>query len=441
MESPIFYSRVVCNQINCTEVYIWNLALLVLKLSCMESAELSPHLATGFRPAKHWAWVIWIVHSWNALDLAWHNPLHLDPSELKILRTIPKHSGLILAANHSDEMDPRICMELSRRSHRRFTYMMNTEAFEECHEIAGWWLQRLGCFSVERGGSDQAAKRYAVDVVKKGHDVLVMFPEGEISYLNDLVQPFKTGVIHIGLQAITETLAVHSPWTAYLLPVAIKYRYRKPIRLILNKKIRAIEKHLLIRSNFLTFQEKIIRIMAKILRHQKIIRNTQMVSDQLTRLKEQVRKVQTAILSKIETKYPDIQIDPKAQIVDRAQKIIFFLRKQLSQKKLFSLETKIQLQKDIKDLKKTIQMAAWQPQYIDLSPSEERLAETVMKLEREIFELKRPRPLANRNVFMGIGHPLDLGPHVESYQKKPSALSHQIAEELRDNIQSLLEKM
>src|SRR5208283_4845246 len=260
----------------------------------MESVELPPNWTIGFRPAKHWAWVIWVVQSWNTLDLAWHNPLHLDPNELKILKTIPKHSGLILAANHSDEMDPRVCIELSRRSHRRFTYMMNTEAFEEYHGMAGWWLQRLGCFSVERGGSDQAAKRYAVDVVKKGHDALVMFPEGEISYLNDLVQPFKTGVVHMGLQAITETLEVHSPWTAYLLPVAIKYRYRKPIGLILNKKIRAMEKHLLIRSNFLTFQEKIIRIMARILKRRgqsclgPLSRADTRSAPTLTRLKEQV---------------------------------------------------------------------------------------------------------------------------------------------------------
>ena len=414
----------------------------------MGSTGVSTNLTISFRPAKHWAWVIWVVQCLNALDLAWHNRLHLGPSGLKILKTIPKHSGLILAANHSDEMDPRVCMELSRRSHRQFTYMVNSEAFEECRGINGWWLQRLGCFSVERGGNDQAARRYALDIVKKGHDALVMFPEGEISYLNDLVQPFKTGAVHLGLQAITETRETDPSWTAYLLPIAIKYRYRKPIGFILNKKIRAMEKHLLIRAGFFTFQEKIIRIMAKILRRggrawspSPLPREDTRSAPTIARLKEQVRVAQAEILSKIETKYPDIQIDPKAQIVDRAQKIIFFLRKQLGQKKLFSSETQIQLQKDIKNLKKTIQMAGWQPQYIDLSPSEERLAETVMKLEREVFELKRPRPLGNRDVFMGVGHPLDLGSYVESYQKNPSALSHQIAEELRDNIQSLIERM
>jgi hypothetical protein len=181
--------------------------------------------------------------------------------------------------------------------------------------------------------------------------------------------------------------------------------------------------------------------MAKILKRQNLINSTQRVSEQLARLKEQILEAQTTILSKIETKYPQLQIDPKAQLVDQARKIIFFLREQLGQKKLFSTETRMRLKKDIKDLKETIQMAGWQPQYINFTPSEERLAETVMKLEREVLGIKKPRPLGNRYVFLRIGHPLDLGHYVESYRRDPSAISHQIAEELRDNIQSLIEKM
>ncbi|MCK9604486.1 MAG: 1-acyl-sn-glycerol-3-phosphate acyltransferase [Candidatus Omnitrophica bacterium] len=395
----------------------------------------------GFRPAKHCTWIIWTIQLWNAIDLAWHNRLHLDPRDLEIIKTIPKDSGLILTANHSDGMDPRICIELSRRCHRRFTYMINAEAFQEWHGLYGWLLQRLGDFSVERGGNDQTARRYAVDVVKKGRDALIMFPEGEISYLNDLLQPFKTGAVHIGLQAITETRKTNSSWTAYLLPVAIKYYYRKPIGSVLDKKIRAIEKRLFLHANLLTFQEKIIRIMAKILKRQEIIDRTQKVSEQLAQLKEQIRETQTAILSRIETKYPQLQIGPKTQLIERAQKIIFFLREELSHKTLLSSEARIQLQKDIEDLKETIQMAGWQPQYIDLTPSEERLAETVMKLEREVFKIKNIHPLGNRDCLVRIGPPLDLGHYVELYQKDPSTTAHRITEELRDNIQLLIENM
>ncbi len=397
-------------------------------------------MTIGFRPAKHCTWIIWAAQLGNALDLVWHNRLRINSRGLEILKTIPKDSGLMLTANHADETDMKICIELSRRSRRRFTYMVTSEAFDEYHGMAGWWLQRLGGFSVEKAGGDQAARRYSVDVVKKGREVLVVFPEGEIYYLNDLVQPFKTGAVHIGLRAIAETRKTRPHWTSFILPVAIKYRYHRTIVSALSKKIRRMEKHLMIRKNYLTFQEKLIGIMANLLKRQELLGETRMISEELERLKEQVRETQVEILSKIESKYRRMKSDPKTLFVERAQKMIFFLREQLGQKKLLSAETRRQLQRDFDELKKAVQRTGWHPQYIDLDPSEERLAETVMKLEREIFKKKRPGPLGNRDVFVRIGNPVDLGVHAEAYEKDPSATSHRIAEELRDNIQLLIEK-
>ena len=122
--------------------------------------------------------------------------------------------------------------------------MMNREAFDEGYGIAGWWLQRLGAFSVERGGQNEQAKRYAIEVVKRGREVLVIFPEGEIYYLNDLVQPFKSGVVDIGMQAVVEARRTQPDWTAYLVPMAIKYRYRQPIRPLLEQRTRLMEQRL-----------------------------------------------------------------------------------------------------------------------------------------------------------------------------------------------------
>jgi hypothetical protein len=60
-------------------------------------------------------------------------------------------------------------------------------------------------------------------------------------------------------------------------------------------------------------------------------------------------------------------------------------------------------------------MGSWQPTYVDLHPSQERLAEMLLKLEREVYESKRPRQLASRDVFLKIGEPIDLGRFVPSY--------------------------
>ncbi len=398
-------------------------------------------MAIKFHPAKHNTCILQIAKLGNALDLFWHNRLRLDAHNLATIETIPKNSGLILVANHSDENDIKICLELSRRSNRRFTYMINTEAFEEWHGIAGWFLQRLGGFSVERGGNDQEALRYAGDIVKKGHDALVMFPEGEIYYLNDLVQPFKTGAVHIGLHALTEAQTPPPRWTVYIVPVGIKYHYHKSIISILNRRIRRIEKRLSLRTQYLPIQEQLMRIMAKFLKRPQLLTRTETISTQLTKLKRTVEEVRTAFLSKIELKYGQMLPDLKPHLVERAQKMIFFLRDQLNRKKFFTSETRIQIQKDLTGLKQTIQMAGWQPEYFELDPSEERLAETVMKLEREAFKKKRPHPLGNRMVSVRIGNPIDLSLYIESYKKNPSAVSHQIAEELRDIIQSLIQTM
>ena len=156
----------------------------------------------------------------------------------------PAEAGLVLASNHADETDFKACLELSRRCNRRFLYMMNQEAFDEGYGIAGWWLQRLGAFSVERGGQNDQAKRYAIEVLKRAEEILVIFPEGEIYYLNDLVQPFKSGVVDLGMQAVIESRLTQPDWTAYLVPMAIKYRYRRPIRPILERRTRLMEQRL-----------------------------------------------------------------------------------------------------------------------------------------------------------------------------------------------------
>ncbi|HWE38260.1 MAG TPA: 1-acyl-sn-glycerol-3-phosphate acyltransferase [Isosphaeraceae bacterium] len=202
----------------------------------------------SFRPAKPRGWVIRAVQSYLRFELAWRNRLRLGPGDLDVLRGLPPGAGIILAANHADETDFKACLELSRRSGRRFLFLMNREAFDQGHGVAGWWLQRLGAFSVERGGlHNEEAKRYAVEVVMRGREVLVIFPEGEIYYLNDLVQPFKSGAVDIGMQAVVEARRTRPEWTAYLVPMALRYRYRGPIAPILERRARSMERLLNIR--------------------------------------------------------------------------------------------------------------------------------------------------------------------------------------------------
>lgn len=392
-----------------------------------------------FRPAQPWGWVIWAVQTFLRFDLAWRNRIHVEPQDLEVLRRLPQEAGIILAANHADETDFKACLDLSRRSGRRFLFMMNREAFDEGYGVAGWWLQRLGAFSVERGGlHNEEAKRYAIEVVMRAADVLVIFPEGEIYYLNDLVQPFKSGAVEIGMQAVVEGRRTRPNWTVYLVPMALKYRYREPIAPILERRTRALEHRLSRRLSGLSLQRRLAAIMADVLHRHELAHRLMPDSNRLTELAERVQEVRKAILSRAEERYAGATVNPRAATIDRAWRLSSYLRNLLARRQSASDENREQARTDLASLQTVAQMGSWQPRYTDLDPSQERLAETVIKLEREVYRTKRPHQLAKRNLFLRIGEPIDVSRFIPDYLHDAQAVRRNVAEQLRDMIQGLI---
>ena len=395
--------------------------------------------SSSFRPAKPPGFVIRAALILNRLDLARRNRLRIEPRDLQVLRDLPPGMGVILVSNHADEVDMRACLELSRRCGRRFLYMMNSEAFDEGFGNAGWWLRRLGAFSVERGGRNEEAKRYAIDAVKRGQEVLVVFPEGEIYYLNDLVQPFKSGAVDIGMQAVVESRRTLPDWTAYLVPMAIKYRYRQPIAPILERRTRLMEQHLFRRIHGDSLPRRLGLIMAELLHRQEMIHHLKADPGRIAELSERVQEVRQQVLSQAEEHHAGPAVDPRAPAIDRAWRLSSYLRGLLRQGWQFSAERRAGFRVELAGLKHVARMGGWQPQYVDLDPSQERLAETVIKLEREVYGINRPHQLAKRDVFLRIGEPIDLAPFVAPYIQDAQAVRHGVAERLRDVIQALVD--
>jgi 1-acyl-sn-glycerol-3-phosphate acyltransferase len=394
----------------------------------------------SFRPAKPRGWVIRAVQTFLRFDLAWRNQLHLEPRDLEVVRDLPQGAGIILAANHADETDFKACLEVSRRSGRRFLFMMNREAFDEGHGVAGWWLQRLGAFSVERGGRhNEEVKRYAIEVVKRGREVLVIFPEGDIYYLNDLVQPFKSGAVDIGMQAVVEARRTRPDWTAYLVPMALKYRYLEPIAPILERRTREMERRLSHRLGGLSLQRRLAQIMADVLQRHELAHQLTPHFNRLTELGERVQEVRKAILSQTEERYAGAAVNPQGQTTDRVWRLSSYLRNLLAGRMRASGENREQARTDLATLQSVAQMGSWQPRYTDVDPSQERLAEMVIKLEREVYRTKRPRQLAKRALFLRIGEPVEISRFISDYLRDAQAVRRGVAEQLRDMIQALID--
>jgi 1-acyl-sn-glycerol-3-phosphate acyltransferase len=407
-------------------------------LSSQEAGQ--PHKTKRpFIPAKPIAWLIKAVQGIVRAELSLNNKIRLVEDDLDVLRNLPEGVGAIITSNHADETDPRVCMELSRRSGKRFISMCNREAFDEGFGLAGWALQRLGHFSVERGAHDVQAKDFAVNVIKQGQDILVIFPEGEIFYLNEAVQPFHSGAIEIGMQAILHHRQTDPNWTTYLVPMAIKYHHSEPIEGILEKRIAKMEARLSLKSTSASLPERLRALQRLLIEREGIMHHVKFDASRAQNLTQEIITTQNAILSEIEQKLHQSP-ESRRQPIDESWQLSAEIKDSLEQQT--DSKHKAELLQDIASLEEVAQLSSWKPQYYsDANASLDRLAEAVLKLERELYRIKRPRQLANRNVFVKLAEPIDLGPYFADYLKDPHSVRHNITSQLQAKIQSLIDEL
>jgi 1-acyl-sn-glycerol-3-phosphate acyltransferase len=393
--------------------------------------------ARDFLPAKPSAWLLPIAKTINKFALRTRNRIHVAPEDLAILRDLPAGSGIILTPNHADELDPRVCLEMSRLSGRRFIFMGNREVFDEMFGFAGWGLQRLGLFSVERGGRDTPAKQYATDVVKEAADVLVIFPEGEIYYLNEKVQPFHSGAVDIGMRAIIERRQTDPDWTAYVVPMSIRYRYAVPMKSVLEKRVLKMEQQLSLVRSGQEMRKRLAAILSDVLLREERKYNIDAESQHYAELADRITHARHAILDQVQEKYHSAY-NKQALTIDRAFQLSAHVRELLSQKPGPELEAAYH--HDLTALKEVAHMVSWQPQYLETDDSADRLAEMVLKLERELYGVKRPPQLAKRNVFLRVGQPLDLSGFLHQYHEDAYTVRRTVTEQLRTAIQTLIDQ-
>jgi len=140
----------------------------------------------------------------------------------KILKngfSIPINSSIILAPTHRSRWDGLILtMAMGRRVTKKDCRFMVTRS--EMRGIQGWFLKRLGCFSINQLSPSLSALRYAIDLIEKGEQ-LVVFPEGKINkYGKKLV--LKEGLYRLAKLATKKTTSI------VIVPIGIAYSKVSP---------------------------------------------------------------------------------------------------------------------------------------------------------------------------------------------------------------------
>ena len=133
--------------------------------------------------------------------------------------SIPSNTSIILAPTHRSRWDGLILtMAMGRRVTSKDCKFMVTKS--EMRGIQGWFLKRLGCFSINQLSPSLSALKYAINLIEKGEQ-LVVFPEGKINrYSKKLV--LKEGLYRLALLATKKTESIT------ILPIGIAYSEVSP---------------------------------------------------------------------------------------------------------------------------------------------------------------------------------------------------------------------
>src|SRR3954469_12543026 len=141
---------------------------------------------------------------------------------------IPPEGPVILAANHRSFLDPFVIGTCLRRP---IYYVAKKELF--ANRLQGWFLNALGAFPVDRGGSDGEMVETAKAILARG-DSVVIFPEGTRTRPGPLGRP-KRGAGRLALEAgvpvvpvaLTGTEAVRTGWR--IRPHKVQVRVGRPL--------------------------------------------------------------------------------------------------------------------------------------------------------------------------------------------------------------------
>lgn len=148
-------------------------------------------------------------------------PLYFNRISVTGQENIPRTGPVIIAPTHRSRWDALVVpYSVGRMASGRDLRFMVTVT--EVKGLQGWFIRRLGGFSVDLKRPDISSLRHCVDLLSEG-EMVVIFPEGGI-FRDRQIHPLKRGVARIALE-----VAANQPDSGIkILPVSISYSQPYP---------------------------------------------------------------------------------------------------------------------------------------------------------------------------------------------------------------------
>jgi len=351
----------------------------------------------SFWPPKMSRWWFRLVDPLRAKAL---REQRIESIEIKgfehLQRSLDAKAGILLAPNHSFHWDSYCLIEAARRAGHPFFIMTAWQVFHQSSRFERFSMQRCGCFSVDREGTDMAAIKTSVDILQNKPSPLVVFPEGDVYHTNDRVTLFRDGAAAMALLA-----ARKSQRDIVVIPVAIKRWYTADPQESLEQTLSQVEDRLFWRpKKHLSLQERILSI-ANALLSLKELEYYQSV--QTGSLADRIQTLANRVLSDAEIRYAGTVSD--GSLPERVKEIRRRIIQLQSRPEISDAEM-IQYEADMQSMFFVTQLYSYPGDYLIQKPSVERIAETIDKFEEDVLGAPYPSVHGPKSVTIEFAPPI-----------------------------------
>lgn len=371
----------------------------------MHRLPLSNDLKFEFREPSHHPLFIGLSQYYTSRKL--HKSLKILHCEIEgeqiIKDSLAQGDGILLTPNHSDHADSALMFELGRRISQPFYFMATHAIFQGINRFV---LPRIGCFPVDREGTDKRALRKSIDILSASQSPLVIFPEGEIYRLNDTITPLREGVSSVAGMAARK---VGDKRKIKIIPVGIKYRFPPDLDPLpwMHRTMAELERRFSWReASHMPIQERIYRYASGMLSLKEIefFGNVQAGS-----VRERVTSLRNFVLGRVESALAIASPSINQQTIPERVKACRRRILETLESPNLPPDSAVHLRQFLDDLFLVIQLYSYPGDYVQNRPTFERAAEILIKFKQDALgrDLDYARHEMPRHARVFVGEPID----------------------------------
>lgn len=323
---------------------------------------------------------------------------HID----RLLASMDAGHGVLLLANHSRLADPLTLGDLTNATGGRLFYAMASFHLFRQNAFQGYFLPRIGAFSILREGVDNASLKFSIEALAIADRPLIIFPEGTVSRATDRLRPFLDGPATIGRMAARRR-AKGDGGKVVMHPLTIRYEFLDDVVAAVTPRIEAIEKRLSIRPRpDLSLIERAARLGRGLLALKEVEYLGEARSGDAF---ERASRLSEELITPLEEKY-ETETGPGDDIVVRVKAVRTALAPMLLGAEN-DVETADRLDRELQQVYLSQQLVFYPRDYLAADSPPEHLLETVERFEEDLTD--RLDVYGRFRVIVHVGEAIEIG--------------------------------